>query len=185
MLRKNSIGPLLVALFCGVGVACAFSPQQEAPASQQLDSLVEAKKAEVDSLTARTQSIVEVDSLERVLDKRSSSASPFEQRDLDSFRNDRKYDYSETPTQRSWLDNILNWIYNLIYRFFSWLFGGEKAGAYLAVFLKVLPYLIALLLIYLIARFFLKVNSGGFGPVENPKTSLAFPRKSGSSWKRI
>ena len=154
---------MLVALFFSVAVVCAFSPQEEVPASQQLDSLVEAQITEVDSLTARTQSIVEADSLDRVLDKRSTAVSPFEQKDLESFRNDRKYDYSETPTQRSWLDNILNWIYNLIYRFFSWLFGGEKAGEYLAVFLKVLPYLIAGLLIYLIARFFLKVNSGGFG----------------------
>ena len=153
--------PLLL-LLCAPCRILASNNQEEVPQDQQLDSLIEAGRDKQKRLIDRTQSIKDLDSLNRVRDMKETEASPFEQRDLDGYREDRKFDYSETPAKRSWLDKIMNWIYNQIYRFFSWLFGGEKAGEYLAVFLRILPYIIAVLLIFLIARFFLKVNSGNF-----------------------
>ena len=90
-------------------------------------------------------------------------ALDWEEADLDSFKADDKYDYRELPNESNWLTQVRAWINNQLSRFFNWLFGGEKAGEYLALFFEALPYLAVALLIYLIARFFLKVNKGGFG----------------------
>lgn len=91
--------------------------------------------------------------------------------DLSAFYEDDKFDYTLEKVENSWWDGVKNWFYNLFRRFFEWLFGVEEAAGYLAVFLKILPYLLLAILLYLIIRFFIKANTRSFiHSKENPNT---------------
>ena len=83
--------------------------------------------------------------------------------DLDTYRNDRDFNYEEVKTESSWWTDIVNWFYNILRRFFEWIFGVGNAEGYLAAFLKILPYLLLALFLYLVIRFFVKSNILGMG----------------------
>ncbi|MBR9854224.1 MAG: DUF4129 domain-containing protein [Algicola sp.] len=87
----------------------------------------------------------------------------FQQRDLDTYKDDPKFDYEEVKTESTWFTDVINWFYNLLRRFFEWIFGVGNAEGYLAVFLEVLPYLLLALFLYLVIRFFIKSNIHGIG----------------------
>ena len=116
-----------------------------------------------DKLKANQVRLESQDTIRMFRDTLVPEALDWKESDLESFKADDKYDYRELPNESNWFTRVRAWISNQLYRFFSWLFGGEKAGEYLALFFKSLPYIAVALLIYLIARFFLKVNKGGFG----------------------
>lgn len=82
-----------------------------------------------------------------------------EKEDIQAFLDDERFDYKIEKVDNSWWEDIKNWFYNLVRRFFEWIFGVDRAPSYLAVFLKLLPYLLLGLLLYLIIRFFINVNS--------------------------
>lgn len=82
-----------------------------------------------------------------------------EKEDIQQFLDDEKFDYEVEKVDNSWWEDIKNWLYNFVRRFFEWIFGVDRAPAFLAVFLKALPYILLGLLLYLIIRFFLNVNS--------------------------
>lgn len=79
--------------------------------------------------------------------------------DLTDYKEDPKFDYEVVKEEIGWWEDFKNWAYNLLLRFFQWLFGGDSAVGALAVFLNILPYFLLGILIYLLIRFFLKVNS--------------------------
>lgn len=93
--------------------------------------------------------------------------------DLSTYRSDKKFDYTLEKTENTWLSAIKNWFYNLLRRFFEWIFGVEKATGYLSLFLRILPYILLGLLIYLIVRFFVKSQVGPFlESKKNPNTVI-------------
>ncbi|MEO0570106.1 MAG: DUF4129 domain-containing protein [Bacteroidota bacterium] len=79
--------------------------------------------------------------------------------DLDSFRTDDAFNYEVEETKNSWWEGVKNWLYNILRRFFEWLFGVDAAPSYIAVFLKYIPYLLLGLLLFLLIRFFVKANA--------------------------
>jgi len=79
--------------------------------------------------------------------------------DLKKYHEDSKYNYTLEKADNTWWDDFKNWAYLKLVRLFSWLFGGAKAVGYLAVFLKMIPYLLLALLIFILIKFFLKVNA--------------------------
>ena len=83
--------------------------------------------------------------------------------ELDSYRNDSDFNYEEVKTENGWWTDIVNWFYNILRRFFEWIFGVGNAEGYLAAFLKILPYLLLALFLYLVIRFFVKSNILGMG----------------------
>ncbi|MCR9228046.1 MAG: DUF4129 domain-containing protein [Flavobacteriaceae bacterium] len=83
--------------------------------------------------------------------------------DLDTYKNDSDFNYEEVKTESSWWTDLTNWFYNMLRRFFQWIFGVGNAEGYLAVFLKILPYLLLALFLYLVIRFFVKSNLVGMG----------------------
>ncbi|WP_437399899.1 DUF4129 domain-containing protein [Flagellimonas lutimaris] len=87
----------------------------------------------------------------------------FSQEDLDTYKGDDAFNYEEVKVESTWWTDITNWFYNILRRFFEWIFGVGNAEGYLAVFLEILPYLLLALFLYLVIRFFIKSNMQGMG----------------------
>lgn len=103
-------------------------------------------------LFAQNDSIVRYD---------SSEIQPLEisENDLQEFLKDDAFNYEVAEPKSTWWDAVMNWFYNIIRSFFEWIFGVENAGGYLAIFLKILPYLLLAIFLYLVIRFFIKANT--------------------------
>lgn len=78
--------------------------------------------------------------------------------DLEKFKNDPKFDYEIVESNPTWWDDFKAWLGNLFLRFFEWIFGVEEAAGALAIFLRILPYLLLVLLLFLFIRFFRNAN---------------------------
>ncbi|MBS9463736.1 DUF4129 domain-containing protein [Flagellimonas sp. 389] len=91
----------------------------------------------------------------------SSEITTFEisEEDLRTHQEDESFDYEVVKVEKTWWDDIKNWLYSVLRRFFEWLFGVDEAVGYLAYFLKALPYLLLAVLLFLIMRFFIKANT--------------------------
>jgi len=87
----------------------------------------------------------------------------FNQEDLETYKGDDAFNYEEVTTESTWWTDITNWFYNMLRRFFEWIFGVGNAEGYLAMFLEILPYLLLALFLYLVIRFFIKSNMQGMG----------------------
>lgn len=96
-------------------------------------------------------------------DKSDIAPVQFQKSDLDTYKNDSKFNYDEVKTESTWFTDVINWFYNLLRRFFEWIFGVGNAEGYLAVFLEILPYLLLALFLYLVIRFFVRSNIQGKG----------------------
>ena len=79
--------------------------------------------------------------------------------DLQVYKEDPGFDYEIVKADLTWWDNFTTWLGNLLTQFFEWLFGVEKASGYLSVFFRSLPYILIGILLFLLIKFFLKVNS--------------------------
>lgn len=79
--------------------------------------------------------------------------------DLKKYENDPKFDYEIVKAESSWWDDFKTWIGNLFLRFFEWIFGVDEAAGILVIFLKALPYILLAILLFLLIKFFLSVNS--------------------------
>jgi large-conductance mechanosensitive channel len=78
---------------------------------------------------------------------------------LENYRSDKDFIYVEIVREESFLDKIWQWLKNRIQDFFEWLFGVDAATGILKFIFNVFPYLILALLIFLLVKFFLNVNS--------------------------
>ncbi len=92
-------------------------------------------------------------------DKSTLHLQQISEDDLQAYKEDPKFDYEIVKVDHTWWDNFKTWLGNLFTRFFEWLFGAEKAGGYLLFFLKILPYLLIGILLFLLIKFFLNVNA--------------------------
>ena len=103
--------------------------------------------------------IAQQDSLIVKYDTERLEVQKISEEDLNEFRNDPKFDYEVIESNPTWWDDFKTWVGNLFLRFFEWIFGVEEAAGALAVFLRILPYILLALLLYLLIRFFINVNS--------------------------
>ncbi len=83
--------------------------------------------------------------------------------DLESYNSDDDFNYIESEPEDNFLvrayNTVVNWISNLIREIVEAIFGVGEAQGLLYFIFNVVPYLILALLIFLLLRFFLKVNS--------------------------
>lgn len=99
------------------------------------------------------------DSITVKFDDRELTVSEITESDLEPFRNDEKFNYEIEKVDNSWWEGVENWFYNILRRFFEWLFGVDAAPNYIAIFLRYVPYLLLGLLLFLVVRFFIKANT--------------------------
>jgi len=93
---------------------------------------------------------------------------------LEKYRADEDFIYVEIAQEESVLDKIWQWIKNRIQDFFEWLFGVDAATGILKFIFNVLPYLILALLIFLLVKFFLNVNSNSIVTGQTNKPTIQF-----------
>ena len=99
------------------------------------------------------------DSLEVHYDDAPITTLQITDEELQTYRDDPSFNYEIEIVERTWWDDFKSWIGNQLLRFFEWLFGGENAIGYLAIFLKILPYILLGILIFIGIKFFLNVNA--------------------------
>ncbi|MCK0132296.1 DUF4129 domain-containing protein [Flavobacteriaceae bacterium F08102] len=95
----------------------------------------------------------------------------FNQEELARFKKDRELTYEVVPSEPSIFEKAWDWFVRGLNKVLSWLFGNGPAGTILRITLKVLPYVLLGVLLFLILRFFLKVNTGDLAKArasENP-----------------
>lgn len=78
---------------------------------------------------------------------------------LEAYRSDPDFNYVEIVEEETFLDRAWQWFLNLLQDFFEWLFGVNAATGILEFIFHVLPYVILALLVFLLIKFFLNVNS--------------------------
>ena len=99
------------------------------------------------------------DSIAMKYDDKKLAIVEITKEDLAPYKADDKFNYELEKTDNSWWEGVQHWFYNLLRRFFEWLFGVDAAPSYIAVFLKFIPYVLLVLLLFLMIRFFINANT--------------------------
>ncbi len=82
----------------------------------------------------------------------------FDADNLDTYKSDRDFNYEVKKRKITYLERVFDWFKRMLSKTLSWIFGIEAATGILAVIIRVLPYLIAAIVLFLLIKFFLKVN---------------------------
>lgn len=102
------------------------------------------------------------DSLSVRIDDTKVEIREITQDDLNSYKNDRSFNYIEAKRESNFVSRFMNWVNNLLVELFEYIFGSGAATGVIKFILQLIPYLILGILIYLLVKFFLKTNSRNF-----------------------
>ena len=102
----------------------------------------------------------QTDSLIVKNDKSSVVQKKFDSKKLEKYKSDKDFIYEEETIKKqpTFLERFINWSGRQLSRFLEWIFGVKYTKGILATFLSALPYLIAGIVLFLLLKFFLKVN---------------------------
>ncbi len=105
----------------------------------------------------------QADSLAIKNDKSNIIQKYFDANNLEKYRGDTDFNYEEDKkvNNPSMIERLFNWLKRQFLRFLEWLFGVDYANGIFATILSALPYVIAGIVLFLMLKFFLKVNSRG------------------------
>ncbi|WP_154368421.1 DUF4129 domain-containing protein [Maribacter luteus] len=93
--------------------------------------------------------------------------------DLKTYKDNPDFNYEVVEADLTWWNNFTSWIGNLLLRFFEWLFGAEKAVGFFSIFLRLLPYILIGILLFLLIKFFLNVNTRSLFYSKNNEATVA------------
>ncbi len=93
--------------------------------------------------------------------------------DLQSYRDNPDFDYEVIKQDQTWWDDFKTWLGNLLMQFFEWLFGVEKAAGFLQVFFRIIPYILLVVLIFILIKFFLNVNANALKQAKKNEALVA------------
>jgi len=95
-----------------------------------------------------------------LVDSTSIVKKQFDENRINDYKNDASFDYSIDTVSPSLYEQISEWFNRVFKKILSWFFDDIEAPlGFLMSFLNILPYLIAVFVLYLIIKFFLKVDS--------------------------
>lgn len=94
--------------------------------------------------------------------------------DLKRYQDDPAFDYEVTEAERTWWDDFTTWLSNFFRRIFEGIFGVQKAAGLLALFLRIMPYLLLGVLIILLIKFFLNANARALQKAKKKQGTVAF-----------
>jgi hypothetical protein len=102
----------------------------------------------------------QTDSLVVKNDKSNIVQKKIETKNLTAYKSDSDFNYDEAISEKpSLIVRFFSWLGRLLKNVLEWIFGVKYAQDIFAVILAVIPYLIAGLVVFLLLKFFLKVNS--------------------------
>lgn len=101
------------------------------------------------------------DSLSIKMDRSSVVQKKFDTKALEKYKVDKDFDYSENKTveDSTLIERLYNWLSRQLLRFLEWIFGVKYARGILGSIFMVIPFIIVAVLMFLLIKFFLKVNS--------------------------
>ena len=110
-----------------------------------------------------------VDSLVVKNDNSTVVQKKFNNNNLEKYKADKDFNYEEDINEEnsSFFRKLFSWFGRQISRFLEWVFGVKYAQGILSSILSAIPYIIAALVLFLLLKFFLKVNSNAI--VSNAK----------------
>lgn len=117
-------------------------------------------------------SFAQKDSLVVQYDKSIIELKEFDKNQLDEYRNDSDFNYTEYKSKPTIFSRIWNWFKRVLLKILTWLFGVEEATGILAILLKIIPYVVLLLVLGLLIKFFLKVNVNSIVTGKNQRASV-------------
>ena len=79
--------------------------------------------------------------------------------DLEVYKADNDFNYTEVVAEDTFLDKAYRWFRNILTKFWEAIFGVGTAEGFLYFIFRILPYILLGFLVFLLIRFFLKVNS--------------------------
>jgi len=105
--------------------------------------------------------LAQTDSLTVKMDKSSIVQKKFDAKTLEKYKSDKDFNYAENITVKdpTLIERLFNWLSRQLLRFLEWIFGVKYAKGILGNILMAIPYIIVGILLLLLIRFFLKVNS--------------------------
>lgn len=104
-------------------------------------------------------SYAQKDSLKVKFDNKTIELKKFDSDNLGEYKADRDFNYNVEKHEPSMLEKGFNWLYRVFTNLLGWIFGNDVAKGIMAVIVRVLPYAIAALVLFLLIKFFLKVNT--------------------------
>jgi hypothetical protein len=79
--------------------------------------------------------------------------------DLETYKSNKDFNYLEVEAEEGFLDKVYRWLRNWLRKFWEAIFGAGTAQGFLYFMFQVLPYILLGFLVFLLVRFFLRVNS--------------------------
>ena len=113
------------------------------------------------SFTIKSQDSLSIDGKHLQYDK-TTNLNPidFNADKIADLKTDPSFEYLNTIENDSWWTKFKRWINMRYQQFIDWLFGDYQAYEFVAIFLKILPYLILAGFIALVVWLFIKLNPG-------------------------
>ncbi|HET8839155.1 MAG TPA: DUF4129 domain-containing protein [Flavobacteriaceae bacterium] len=91
-------------------------------------------------------------------DRQARKPVEFSQNQLETYKNDPDFNYSETIQSENWWVLFKDWVARMWNKFWTWLLGSYAAQGIIALLLKALPYLIIAAIIGFAIWLFIKLN---------------------------
>lgn len=118
--------------------------------------------------------IAQQDSLSVEVDDSKIDVKRIDAEDLETYKNDDAFNYAEDVYEEGVFEKFKRWIRNIVKNFFEAIFGVGQVSGILYFIFNILPYLLLVLLVVLLIKFFLKVNSNAIIYGEKASTSFQF-----------
>ena len=81
------------------------------------------------------------------------------EQDLETYKADDAFNYFEIEAEKNVLNKFFDWLQNFLQEFWEAIFGVGTASGFIYFVFRILPYILLGFLLFLLIRFFLKVNS--------------------------
>lgn len=91
-------------------------------------------------------------------DTRNIELKKFDQKQIEKYKNNKDFNYQIKKSEPSIVSKLWGWFTRAVYKFFRWLFGVEKATGMFSIFLKLMPYVLLAIVLYVLIRIFSKVD---------------------------
>ncbi|WP_246124299.1 DUF4129 domain-containing protein [Bizionia gelidisalsuginis] len=79
--------------------------------------------------------------------------------DLEDYKGNKSFNYTELKAADNWFVKLKRWLRNALFQIMDALFGNTAASGIVKFIFNVVPYIILGILIFLLIKFFLKVNA--------------------------
>ncbi|WP_276165895.1 DUF4129 domain-containing protein [Zobellia alginiliquefaciens] len=99
------------------------------------------------------------DSLRIAYDTVPLQVKTISEKELSKFYEDAAFQYEASETDPTWWDDFKSLLANIMLRIFEGIFGVDEASGILALVIRIFPYVLLGILIYILIRFFLNINS--------------------------